>query len=101
MVRLILALPAALSLLLTAMNAHDYSDNGAQVPAWVKTVCCGPNDVHRVRPEQIRRNATGDYVVDIYPFPIPARMALPSPRRRLLVVFLRGLRRLWQGQVFL
>jgi hypothetical protein len=78
MIRSIIALAAALAIFLTAANAHDHWDNGDPVPAWVKTVCCGPNDVHHVRPEQVRRNTAGDYVVDIYPFPIPARAALPS-----------------------
>jgi hypothetical protein len=75
--RAILALAVALALFATA-HAHDRWDNGEKVPAWVKTVCCGANDVHHVRPEQVRRNAAGDYVVDIYPFPVPARLALPS-----------------------
>jgi hypothetical protein len=75
--RLILTLAAALALF-QAAHAHDRWGNGKQVPAWVKTVCCGPNDVHHLRPEQVTRNATGDYVVDIYPFPVPARLALPS-----------------------
>jgi hypothetical protein len=73
----VLALAIALALFRTA-HAHDRWDNGEPVPAWVKTVCCGPNDVHHLRPEEVRRNAAGDYEVDIYPFPIPARMALPS-----------------------
>jgi hypothetical protein len=75
--RSIIALAAALALFQTA-HAHDRWDNGEQVPAWVKAECCGPEDVHHLRPEQVRRNAAGDYVVDIYPFPVPARLALPS-----------------------
>ena len=78
MIRSILALAASLAAFLTAAHAHDHWDNGEPVPAWVKTVCCGPNEVHHLRPEQVRRNAIGDYVVDIYPFPIPARVALPE-----------------------
>ena len=73
----VLAFAIALALFRTA-HAHDRWYNGEPVPAWVKTVCCGPNDVHHLRPEQVGRNAAGDYEVDIYPFPIPARMALPS-----------------------
>jgi hypothetical protein len=73
----VLAFAIALALFRTA-HAHDRWYNGEPVPAWVKTVCCGPNDVHHLRPEQVSRNAAGDYEVDIYPFPIPARMALPS-----------------------
>ena len=78
MIRSILALAASLAPFLTAAHAHDRWDNSEPVPPWVKTVCCGPNEVHHLRPEQVRRNAIGDYVVDIYPFPIPARVALPS-----------------------
>jgi hypothetical protein len=77
MCRSITALAVALALFRTA-HAQDRWNNGEPVPAWVKTVCCGPNDVRHLRPEQVRRNAAGDYEVDIYPFPIPARMALPS-----------------------
>ena len=73
----LIALAATLALFQTA-HAHDRWDNGEQVPAWVKTECCGPKDAHHLRPEQVRRNAAGDYVVDIYPFPVPARLALPS-----------------------
>ena len=35
-------------------------------------------DAYHLSPEQVRRSAAGDYVVDIYPFPVPARLALPS-----------------------
>jgi len=43
------------------------------VPAWAKTVCCGPTSIISA---PSRSSATaGDYVVDIYPFPIPARMS--------------------------
>jgi hypothetical protein len=78
MLRFATALNAWLALSPTDTHAHEHWKNGEQVPAWVKTACCGPNDVHHLRPEQIRRNAAGDYVVDIYPWPIPARLALPS-----------------------
>jgi hypothetical protein len=73
--RSLIALATAPDLFQTA-HAHDRWDNGKQIPAWVKGVCCGPNDVHHLRPEQVRRNAAGDYVVDIYPFPVPARPSL-------------------------
>jgi hypothetical protein len=76
--RLATSLNAWLALSLTDVHAHEHWNNGERIPAWVKTACCGPNDVHHLRPEQIRRNAAGDYVVDVYPWPIPARMALPS-----------------------
>ena len=76
--RSIISLAAGLALFPTAAHAHDHWVNGEPVPAWIKTECCGPKDAHHLRPDQVRRNAAGDYVVDIYPDPIPARMALPS-----------------------
>jgi len=68
----------ALALFSTAACAHDMWVDGGPVPRWVKSACCGPDDVHHLRAEQVSRNAAGDYVVDIYPRPIPARLALPS-----------------------
>jgi hypothetical protein len=58
--------------------AHDLWANGDPVPAWVKSACCGPADAHRLRPDQVAQNARGDYVVDGYREPLPARIALPS-----------------------
>jgi hypothetical protein len=77
MSRSITALAVALALFRPA-HPHDRWDNGEPVPTWVKTECCGPKDAHRLRPDQVSRNAAGDYVVDIYPDPIPAHIALPS-----------------------
>jgi hypothetical protein len=48
--RAIFALAMALALFATA-HAHDRWDHGKQLPAWVKTVCCGANDVRHLRPE--------------------------------------------------
>jgi hypothetical protein len=74
----ILLVAAGLVLFPANAYAHDYWNNGGTVPAWVMNACCGPNDVHHLRPEQVGRNAAGDYIVDIYPRPIPAGLALPS-----------------------
>jgi len=73
-----IALVAGLGLFPSAAHAHDRWENDEPVPAWVKTECYGPKDAHHLRPDQVRRNAAGDYVVDIYPVPIPAHIALPS-----------------------
>ena len=73
-----IALVAGLGLFPSAAHAHDRCDDGEPVPAWVKPECCGTKDAHHLRPDQVRRNAAGDYVVDIYPVPIPAHIALPS-----------------------
>jgi hypothetical protein len=76
--RSIIVLVAGLALFHGAAHAHDRWDNGESVPAWVKTECCGPKDAHHLRPDQVRRNAAGGYVLEIYPDPIPAHIALPS-----------------------
>lgn len=70
----------ALALLVYASPAagHDAWMDGSPVPGWVKSECCGVADAHRLAPSQINRNADGDYVIDIYPKPIPAKEALPS-----------------------
>lgn len=48
---------AILSVLLfpNVADAHDTWANGSKVPAWVKHSCCGPADVHHLRPEQVHR----------------------------------------------
>jgi hypothetical protein len=48
---LILLLAALiLSFLYRPSSAHDYWKNGQPVPAWVKSSCCGPEDVHELCP---------------------------------------------------
>lgn len=73
----VLTLAAALVAAVPAL-AHDQWADGSPVPAWVKGACCGPQDVHHLKPEQVSRNKAGDYVLDVYPDPIPAKTALPS-----------------------
>src|SRR5271165_5627159 len=64
----LLSLPAA---------AHDLWANGDLVPPWVKAACCGPDDAHHLRPEQVHRVSDDFYMVDGYRYRIPARQALP------------------------
>jgi hypothetical protein len=61
-----------------AAQAHDVWANGRVVPAWVKAACCGPEDVHHLRPDQVHRVSDDYYMVDGYNNRIPARAALPS-----------------------
>lgn len=61
-----------------AAPAHDTWANGEPVPAWVKRACCGPEDAHHLRPEQVRIAADG-YHVDGYRAAIPIGSELPSP----------------------
>jgi len=59
-------------------GAHDFWANGEPVPAWVKSSCCGPQDVHRLRR---RRGAchggrvSHRWLDDV----VPISRALPSP----------------------
>ena len=59
--------------------AHDLWSNGKTVPEWVKKSCCGAEDVHHLRPDQV--HDLGDYyTVDGYRRPIDKKAAqiLPS-----------------------
>jgi hypothetical protein len=73
-------LPLALlgGLISSAAAAHDVWANGDIVPGWVKAACCGPDDAHHLRPEQVHRVSDDYYEVDGYRYRIPARNALPS-----------------------
>ena len=77
---LLLAIVVALLMIALAgrARAHDRWANNEPVPPWVKSVCCGPEDVHHLRPEQVQISPDG-YRVDGYPDPIPVEQALPSP----------------------
>ena len=59
-------------------RAHDVWANGDIVPGWVKSACCGPDDAHHLRPDQVHRVSDDFYMVDGYRYRIPAREALPS-----------------------
>jgi len=48
------------------------------IPDWIKASCCGPEDVHHLRAEQVTRDDAGHYIVEGYRRPIPADQALPS-----------------------
>jgi hypothetical protein len=72
----ILTIP--LLLVASTANAHDVWSNGKAVPAWIKAACCGPQDVHHLRPDQVHRISDDFYAVDGYSTLIPARIALPS-----------------------
>jgi hypothetical protein len=59
-------------------SAHDQWANGEPVPAWVKRACCGPDDVHHLRPDQVQQTHDG-WRVDGYPDLIPIGLEQPSP----------------------
>src|SRR5215831_16170855 len=57
--------PAAFALVAafhSSAQAHDLWADGNPVPAWVKSSCCGPQDVHHLTSEQVRAMADGWHV---------------------------------------
>jgi hypothetical protein len=73
-----LVLGSFLGLSSSGAKAHDYWSDGSPVPPWVKAACCGPEDVHHLRPEQVHRISDQFYEVDGYQYRIPVQSALPS-----------------------
>jgi hypothetical protein len=61
----------------TKAKAHDQWANGAAIPSWVKSSCCGPADAHHLKPEQVTRDGDYYHVVG-YDRSIPVAQALPS-----------------------
>lgn len=72
---LIFALAATFS---TCSRAHDRWANNEPVPPWVKAVCCGPEDVHHLSPDQVTLHSDG-WHIEGYPDPVPVEQALPAP----------------------
>jgi hypothetical protein len=75
-VRLSLGLAAVL--LAAPALAHDEWANGVVVPAWVKAQCCGKEDVHHLRADQVHRDKNDDWLVDGYHQTVSNTKALPS-----------------------
>jgi hypothetical protein len=48
-----------------------------QIPVWVKRACCGKDDAHLLRPNQVHR-VEGGYRIDGYPLIVPYTSAQPS-----------------------
>ena len=59
-------------------SAHDFWETGEPVPPWVKSVCCGPEDVHHLKPGAVHLEADG-YHIDGIETVVPVERALPSP----------------------
>lgn len=49
-----------------------------KIPAWINAACCGPQDAHKLRADQVHRISDDFYAVDGYVRRIPAGQALPS-----------------------
>ena len=68
-------------LLTTPTFAHDLWADGTTVPPWVKSACCGPDDVHHLLPSQVHiitTNGVKAWKVDGYDDPIPIGRELQS-----------------------
>jgi hypothetical protein len=75
-VAVVLVALAFLLALVFPAHAHDKWADGTAVPAWVKSACCGPNDVHM--DPHLTRTDTG-YIVDGHAkHEVPFRSVLPS-----------------------
>ena len=57
---------------------HDFWTNGDPVPPWVKSACCGPEDVHHLRPGAVHIAPDG-YHIDGLKRVVPLNRVLPSP----------------------
>ncbi len=69
---------ALILLLATPASAHDFWSNGEPVPPWVKSACCGPEDVHHLKPSAVHLMPDG-YHIDGIDVVVPEARALPSP----------------------
>jgi hypothetical protein len=57
--------------------AHDTWQNGQAVPAWVKSACCGPSDVHHLTSTQVHAMPDGWHIDGIGTV-VPYSKELPS-----------------------
>ena len=61
----------------SSVAAHDFWSNGDPVPSWVKSWCCGQNDVHQLRPGAVHIKQDG-YHIDGIATVVPISKAMPS-----------------------
>jgi hypothetical protein len=57
----------------TAPDLFVYKSRAAEseLPSWIVASCCGPQDAHRLRADQVYRNENGTWHADGYPKEIP------------------------------
>ena len=48
-----------LMLIAERAQAHDQWANGRPVPSWVKSACCGPDEVHQLNLSQVHKVKAG------------------------------------------
>lgn len=69
-------LPFAAPDLFIYKSAH--AEVSPQIPDWGATSCCGPQDAHKLRADQVYRNDNGTWHADGYPSEVPNEVAMPS-----------------------
>jgi hypothetical protein len=75
-----MGLAAFAALAIDSASAHDKGCDGAPVSKRIKSDCCGGAEEHQLKPEQVSRGPSNEYIVAFegYTFVIPADKALPS-----------------------
>jgi hypothetical protein len=68
---------ATLLMLCAPACAHEQWANGNPVPDWVKSSCCGPEDVHHLTAQQVHAMSDG-WHVEGYRDVLPYGRELPS-----------------------
>lgn len=48
-----------------------HAEEGPKIPAWISAACCGPQDSHKLRADQVYRTESGAWHADGYPRDIP------------------------------
>ena len=67
----------AVLLLTTPASAHDFWSNGEEVPAWVRSSCCGKADARHLKPSAV--HIMSDVVhIDGINTVVPRERVLPS-----------------------
>jgi hypothetical protein len=62
---------------LPPIDVHVYASpatlvgGAAAIPDWIKGYCCGPQDMHRLRGDQVHQDDAGLWHIDGYPGPVP------------------------------
>jgi hypothetical protein len=91
--QLILALWLAAAVLIVAMSqpahSHDVWADGSPVPAWVKTTCCGPQDVHMDPPAHHEEDG---WHIDGIETVIPDSQVLPSQDGHFWAFYVDGVK---------
>ena len=74
----LIAAGALIAAMMGDARAHDQWADGSPVPQWVKAACCGPEDVHHLRDDQVHLRSDGWHIDGVHEV-VPIGKELPSP----------------------